>query len=155
MADLDHYHTFVRYNTWANRRAAAMLAALPETRLPRPLLLFSHLLRAEKVWLDRIQGSEEAKLELWETDTLEGCRERIESNAAVFEVFLEALGPATLEQPVHYANTKGTLYGTPLSDIFDHIFNHGTHHRGQLALLVRDAGGVPQPLDLIAYLRST
>ncbi len=148
-----HYHTFVRYNAWANRRASEMLAALPEDRSARPLLLLSHLLRAERVWLGRIQGSKAPALGLWETDSLTVCRERIETNTEMFELVLAGLEPAALAQPVHYANSQGTPYSTPLSGILDHVFNHSTHHRGQLSLLVRDAGGVPQPLDLIAFLR--
>ncbi len=157
MSEPGHYDRFVRYNTWANRRTAEMLAALPTDRLARPLLLFSHLLRAERVWLARIQGSRiqglSAAPELWETDSLTVCRERLEVNAAAFELLLTGLEPATLTQPTHYANSQGTQYSTPLSGILDHVFNHSTHHRGQVALLVRDAGGVPQPLDLIIYLR--
>ena len=71
----------------------------------------------------------------------------------MFETVLEGLEPDTLTQPVSYSNSRGTPYSIPLSGILDHVFNHSTHHRGQLALLVRDAGRVPLPLDLIAYLR--
>ena len=80
------------------------------------------------------------------------CRDRIEANTELFEKVLAALGPDLL-QPVRYTNTEGTPYNTPLAGILDHVFNHSTHHRGQVALLVRDAGQVPEPLDLIAYLR--
>ena len=41
-------HSFY-YNAWVNRRAAEMLAGLTEAQSQRPLLLLSHLLRAERV----------------------------------------------------------------------------------------------------------
>ena len=147
----EHYLRFSHYNAWANRRAAAMVETLSEERAARPLLLLSHLLRAERVWLGRIQ-SLDAALELWETDSLTLCRDRIEANTRLFETVLERLGP-DLAQPICYTNTKGVPFNTPLSGILDHTFNHSTYHRGQVALLVRDAGQVPEPLDLIAYLR--
>ena len=147
------YDTLVHYNAWANRRAAEMLEGLTEAQLQRPLLLFSHLLRAERVWLRRIQGSRDAAPELWETDSLAVCRERIGVNTRMFETVLAGLEPENLTQPIDYSNSRGTPYSTPLFGILDHVFNHSTHHRGQLTLLVRDAGKVPLPLDLIAYLR--
>ena len=148
----EHYLEFARYNAWANRRAAAMVRTLTKTQAARPLLLLSHLLRAERVWLGRIRGTEEATLMIWETDSLAVCQNRVETNTKLFETVVEELGP-DLTQSVHYTNTKGAPFSTPLSGILNHVFNHSTHHRGQLALLVRDAGHVPEPLDLIAYLR--
>ena len=149
---VEHYRKFARYNAWANRRAAEMVGTLSDEQTARPLLLLSHLLRAERVWLGRIRGLDDVGLELWKTDSLMVCRDRTEANTELFEKVLEALGPDLL-QPVHYTNTKGTPYNTPLADVLDHVFNHSTHHRGQVALLIRDAGQVPEPLDLIAYLR--
>ena len=148
----EHYLKFARYNAWANRRAATMVEALTEAQAVRPLLLLSHLLRAERVWLGRIQGSDDAP-KLWEADSLIVCRDRIEANTESFANALAGLEPKALLQPVYYTNTKGTPFSTPLSGILDHVFNHSTHHRGQVSLLVRDAGQVPESLDLIAYLR--
>ncbi len=150
----EHYLMFTRYNAWANHRAATMVEALTEAQAVRPLLLLSHLLRAERVWLGRIQGTEDATLTLWETDSLAACQDHIGANTRLFETVLEASGP-DLTQPIRYTNTKGVPFSTPLSGILNHVFNHSTHHRGQLSLLVRDAGQVPQPLDLIAYSRES
>ena len=49
MADLGHYLALACYNAWANRRVAGMLETLPDDGVARPLRLFSHLLRAERV----------------------------------------------------------------------------------------------------------
>ena len=149
----EHYLNLAGYNAWANRRAARMIGALSEAQAARPLGLLSHLLRAERVWLGRIQGTGDVGLELWTTDSLLFCRDRIEANTELFQTVLAGLGPDALTQSVRYTNTKVTLYSTPLCGILEHVFNHGTHHRGQVALLVRSAGQVPEPLDLIAYLR--
>lgn len=142
---------WVRYNSWANRRVGEMLAELEGAELARPLRLFSHLLRAERVWLGRIHATPDAALPLWETDPLERCRERLEANARALEQ-LVADGSVDTE-PVTYTTTQGATYTTPVGDILAHVLNHGTHHRGQIALLVREAGRPPLPLDLIFYLR--
>ena len=76
---------WVRYNSWANRRVGEMLAAPKGAELERSLQLFSHLLRAERVWLGRIHATPDAALPLWETDALAVCRERLEANARALE----------------------------------------------------------------------
>jgi len=153
MPDPDHYLELAHFNGWANRRVAEMLKTLASEDLSRPLRLFSHLLRAERVWLGRLQGTADAMLPLWETDALSICQEQVEANTVAFEALVSSLTPAALGHRVGYSNTQGTLYTSTLADILSHVFNHGTHHRGQIALLVRDAGQTPLPLDLIAYLR--
>jgi uncharacterized damage-inducible protein DinB len=34
-----------------------------------------------------------------------------------------------------------------------HVAMHGSYHRGQITMLVRDAGAEPQPTDYIAFVR--
>ncbi len=145
----EHYLEFALYNTWANRRTFKMLDALSGEQVG--LRLFSHLLRAEAVWLGRIRGTADAALPIWETDTLSICRERLEASATLFRETL--LTSTDLSKRVNYANSQGTEYSTAVADIFSHVFNHGTHHRGQILLLLREAGNVPAPLDYIAYVR--
>jgi uncharacterized damage-inducible protein DinB len=105
MADLEYYLELARYNAWANRRVAGMLEVLADEDLSRPLRLFSHLLRAERVWLGRLQATADAALPLWETDTLSVCRERLEANTAAFEEVVSSLTTADLSETVLYTTT--------------------------------------------------
>ena len=152
---IKRYLRLVHYNAWANGRVLEQLPSLPETYQIRPLLLLSHVLRAERIWLGRMGGTPEAGLPLWETDTLGGCRERLEANTADFSRLLSSVHTGALEHDVTYQNTSGTPYRTPLGEMLEHVFNHGTHHRGQIALLIREAGRTPLPLDYIAFARKT
>jgi len=152
MAD-PNFLTLVHYNAWANRRVVAMLEVLSDEDVARPLHLLSHLLRAERVWLGRLRGTPDAALPLWETDALGVCRERITANTAAFEAALSDIGAFDPSTTISYTTTQGAPYRTPVRDILSHVFNHSTHHRGQIALLVREAGQTPHPLDYIAYVR--
>jgi uncharacterized damage-inducible protein DinB len=40
-----------------------------------------------------------------------------------------------------------------VEDILLQIFLHGTYHRGQVALLLRQGEATPAPTDYIAYVR--
>lgn len=121
MADLDHYLELARYNAWANRRVAGMLEVLADEDLSRPLRLFSHLLRAERVWLGRLQATADATLPLWETDALFVCRERLEADAAALEEVVSSLTAAALSETVRYATTQGVPYHTSRQDILSHV----------------------------------
>jgi uncharacterized damage-inducible protein DinB len=54
---------------------------------------------------------------------------------------------------VAYRTSRGEPFTTRLEDILAHVVLHGAHHRGQIALRVREAGGDPAGTDYITYVR--
>ena len=42
-----------------------------------------------------------------------------------------------LGSTVAYRNSQGERFERSLHDVLDHVANHGTHHRGQIVLLLR------------------
>lgn len=147
-----HFSPLFDYNAWANLRVVDMVEGLHNATFERSLNMLSHLLRAERVWLGRIQKTPDADLVLWETDALEVCRQVVRTNTEAWSSFLSS--SPDLTQQVHYTNSQGTPFNTELREIVSHVLNHSTHHRAQVSLLVREAGEVPLPLDYIAYVRS-
>ena len=59
-----------------------------------------------------------------------------------------------LDQDVSYKDTEGVNHHTALKDILTHVANHGTHHRGQIATLLRQENIAPPASDFIFYCRS-
>jgi uncharacterized damage-inducible protein DinB len=54
--------------------------------------------------------------------------------------------------PVEYKDTDGTPRKRTRSTLYTHVFNHATHHRGQVSAALQQMG-VPYPeLDLTAFL---
>ena len=49
---------------------------------------------------------------------------------------------------------KGEKFQSGLDDIMLHIFNHASHHRGQVALLQRADGREPAYTDYIQFVRA-
>jgi uncharacterized damage-inducible protein DinB len=50
-------------------------------------------------------------------------------------------------------NSRGQRFRTPLRQVLAHLFNHQTHHRGQVHDMLSQTAVPPPELDLIFYLR--
>ena len=150
----DDFDLLFRYNRWASARVLDSLQSADDVP-DRAVELFSHLLRAQDLWYGRVQDTEHADRVLWATDPLPVCAERLEASSARWRRLLDDVSADDLDRPVSYTNTSGTTYETPLRDILVHVVNHGTHHRAQIALLLREADITPPATDYIFYRRDS
>jgi uncharacterized damage-inducible protein DinB len=76
-----------------------------------------------------------------------------EANASRFEAVLDRLSGLELDGEVTYVNSAGQEFRSTRRDMLLHVALHGCYHRGQVALLLREAGAVPEPTDYIAFVR--
>ncbi len=153
MSEKNHFVGLFQYTHWANGLIieAVADAEAAGAEVERMLDLLSHLLRAQQVWLGRILQTEDAQKPFWHRDTVEACRTR---NGAATGAWLSYLNNQDdFGQTFTYHNSKGIAYTTALREIATHLINHATHHRSQIALLLRDAGFAPPPTDYIYYTR--
>lgn len=150
-ADRDFKRLF-QYNQWATRRLLTVMEESPD--LPdRALELLSHLLRTQDVWYGRVEQTHHAELDFWAVDSLSTCAKRLDRSTRRWTRLVDSTRKTEEQQTVHYANSKGTTFDTPLKDILTHVLNHGTHHRAQAALVLRNAEIAPPATDFIFYVR--
>jgi len=146
------FRSLFRYTRWANDRVLDTMQAagvVPE----RAVELLSHLLRAQDVWYGRIEKTDHADLDFWGKDSLPAGAERAEASARRWDTALDGWTGEDLDRSIAYTNSKGTRFETPLRDLLSHVVNHGTHHRAQIALLLREAGIAPPATDYIFFVR--
>jgi uncharacterized damage-inducible protein DinB len=160
-----HFQIFARYNAWANHRLYAAIAALPTEALSqdRPAAYFktilgtlNHILVVDRLWLGRILREDTAGLHLDMIlhDNLPELRSaRQEEDRRIIDL-ADRFGPQDFERTVVYKTTGGESFSTELGQLLSHLFNHQTHHRGQLHALLKDAGADPPVLDLIYFMRA-
>jgi uncharacterized damage-inducible protein DinB len=136
---------------WADEH---VLDALRRATSPpeRVIERYAHLLAAELVWLDRVEGATQS-VPVWPNVDLAQCARLASTARKRYETFLAGPTAGDLERIVHYANSAGQEFDTPLGDILVHVALHGAYHRGQVALMLRDAGAEPAPTDYIAFVR--
>lgn len=141
-----------QYTRWANDRILETMRGADEVPA-RTIELFGHLLRAQDIWYGRVQDTHHATLSLWAEEDLSACAERSVKSDRRWQDLLGDTTTADLDRPVSYTNSKGTPFETPLRDILSHVINHSTHHRAQIALLLRDADIAPPATDYIYFVR--
>lgn len=160
------FQMFAGYNEWANARLYAAVAELPDAEYRADHGAFfksvhgtlNHLLVGDRVWMQRLTGEGDAptSLDAILCDDLKSLRAaRTEEDARII-AFVAGLSDADLARKVRYRTiSRPAEIEQELGYALPHVFNHQTHHRGQVhGLLTRITGDAPS-LDLILYQRET
>lgn len=159
-----HLHRMAQYNRWANRRLYDACAALPQDQYLRERGMFfgsihgtlNHILVGDLLWLARIEGLEAAGLRLDDRpyQDMASLREAREEQDLRMIELTAGTDQAGLDRPVRYRRaTRPELVETPLHLCWLHLFNHQTHHRGQVHDQLSQTEVPPPALDLIYFLR--
>jgi uncharacterized damage-inducible protein DinB len=174
-AFLANYQFLAKYNRWFNGRLFDACEQLPDAdrRLDRGAFFGSisaslnHVLWADRLWLGRFaaQGVDFPALgaELLELpagavhgtvihDDWAQLRRAREALDAAAETWLRDMPADFLLRNIRYANMKGVQREHPAWQALTHLFNHQTHHRGQVTTLLSQAGVDVGLTDIIALV---
>jgi uncharacterized damage-inducible protein DinB len=148
------------YSFWARDRQLAVCAKLTEEQLARALGssfgslrdTLKHLLGADWVWTERFQGRSPRSVPwLKATESIEAMRARWQGVEADLRAFLATLQPEALAAPLTYQNLQGETWTYPLWQALLHLVNHGSYHRGQVTMALRQLGATPPAIDFLVY----
>jgi uncharacterized damage-inducible protein DinB len=155
----DHLLQMAQYHLWATERLVAATQALPDDVYRRPCGLFfrsihgtlNHLLLTDgELWYPRFTENRSANLAL--DEELESDRAvlaaRLVAAAGRWPGYVDGLGDDELAGELRYTMTTGQRRTLPLPAALLHVFNHATHHRGQITAAISMAGHEYEPLDL-------
>ena len=166
----DSCRSLARYNRWMNEKLYAVASRLTDEERKSDRGAFfksihgtlNHLLLADRVWMGRFSdarlqgdwvgpgGIRSLDQELY-ADFDELRRERTKVDVEL-ESWVASLTHEELFAALRYVR-KDVTYESPLWWSVAHLFNHQTHHRGQVTTLLMQAGHDPGVTDLIAMLR--
>ena len=124
----------------------------PNNPPAKAIELYAHVLGAEHVWLSRIH-SRPPTLAVWPALSLDQCAEIARANHESFDDLIGTLNPDMLVQQISYRNSAGDSYTSTLEEILLHVSLHGSYHRGQIAMMLRQSGAIPAPTDFIFFAR--
>ena len=153
---------YADYNLWANDRIATVLKGLDNSILDKEIpssfnsirKTVFHIWDAEFIWLQRLNGLSLTDWPSKQYGTETPVDKFLETSQA-FKEFVEQLAEADFTGDCVYNNLKGAEYRNPRNEVFQHIFNHSTFHRGQIVNMLRNSGVTELPAtDFIYYIRS-
>jgi uncharacterized damage-inducible protein DinB len=161
---IDELRTLFAYDSWASDLLLDAVKALPEEAIRRDLgtshqsLLGTmvHVVAAEEQWLSRWKGAPRSKLTgLDQIASLDALRAWWSKVRAERDAYIASLGEADLEREMEMPTTAGATYRHRYADMFRHLANHSTYHRGQVAAMLRQLGEKPPSTDLIRFYRES
>jgi uncharacterized damage-inducible protein DinB len=150
------------YNHWANQRALGAAAQLTDEQFTKPLgSSFSsvrdtlvHICGGEWIWHERFQGRSPSSIPNDSSiQTLAALREHWRPQAEKLLQFAGSLTQADLDRELEYQTLNFGAYKNPLWQSLQHLANHGTYHRGQVATLLRQLGAKPVLTDMMHFYR--
>ena len=148
----EYFLRLFEYDLWANRLILRTIT-YDKPSNQKVLILASHILSAQIIWLNRILDIPVPSVPLWEAQEAGELETGFEEIHAKWVKMIGIRKPDTFEEIISYTNTKGQTFESVLSDIIIHVANHGTYHRSQIALLLREEGIDPPITDFIHYAR--
>lgn len=167
MMSSDWLKGLARYNRWMNDKVYGAASTLSDETRKRDCGAFfksihgtlNHLLVADRIWMGRFKGSEfpppfigpgaivSIDQELY-SDFEELRRQRGNTDEEIC-AWIEQLHPEKLSAPLVFIR-RGKRFEHPLWWAVSHLFNHQTHHRGQVTTLLTQNGADPGVTDLFA-----
>ena len=161
MIDTGYVRGMARYNRWQNQNLYGVADALSDSERKRDRGAFfgsihatlNHVLWGDRIWMSRLAGTPRPSGGIPESlslhvDWAELKREREAFDAIVIE-WADRLDQAALAgELAYYSVAIKADIRKPRWLLVTHMFNHQTHHRGQVHCMLTQAGGKPSDTDL-------
>jgi uncharacterized damage-inducible protein DinB len=159
-----HFQQLARYNAWATGRLLDAVAELSEAEHRRDLGLFfksihgtlNHLLVGEHLlWFRRFAEGDSPSVALnaeVEPDR-HALAARLREGAARWAPLIASWPVGRFDGVLSYTTMRGTPATLPFAATLAHVFNHGTHHRGQVTAALTALGRPCPELDFVYLLQ--
>jgi uncharacterized damage-inducible protein DinB len=157
VADMERLYD---YSYWANQRLFQVVTQLTPEQFTQHVSgsygsirnALVHVLSAEWGWLDRCGGHARGpKLDPDDYSTVESVVDTWQRVEGYVREFLASLQDDDLARPIEFAIGAGPTHTIPMGDLLQHSIVHAVHHRGQVALILRELGYTPGNFDLLIY----
>jgi len=158
----DHVYLMADYNQWMNQKVYEIVGTLSPEQLHEDKGAFfgsifatlNHLCVGDTLWLKRFSPvlkdfpdfvpimalETPASLEQFIANNFNDLKNRRQLLDETLLALTTLLTDEQLLQPIRYQNSKGVAANKTLFNLLMHLFNHQTHHRGQVTTLLSQSG---------------
>lgn len=160
----EYFQTMARYHVWATDRILGHVAQMTENDYRADAGLFfksvhgtlNHLLVAERHWHSRFADGVSLKLALdAELETKrDALADALRTGTQRWRDWLSDVPQELFANDLKYTRNSGEHMVTPYAATLGHVFNHGTHHRGQISAALTGFSYASPELDIIYMLQS-
>ncbi len=154
------------YHVWANNKFFGRLKELPKDIYDREIQsvfpsiaeTLVHTYRGDTIWLgvmrensmDEIQASIAQAQEKTKDKGLEEREKLFRDLSEEYQIFLN--NESDLDKEISPQHPQFGRLDTHLSELVQHVVNHGTYHRGNLTAMIHQQGYSSVPTDYVFYL---
>ncbi|MBC3872807.1 DinB family protein [Undibacterium flavidum] len=156
-----HVQLMAQYNQWMNQKLYDVAAGMKESDLKSDRGAFfgsifatlNHIAVADTIWLKRLNSIISSQ---WNLASIENLAPVNSLEMQLFDQLTELrcyreqldqlllgisnhIGEYELLLPVQYRDIKGNLHTKQCFNLLMHVFNHQTHHRGQITTMLSQA----------------
>ena len=156
---IEYFRRLFEYERNSNAKSLASLETVPaEGRSSQPfrraLDIHAHVAASRLMWLHRL-GADPEEPKTYNPDGLSFAEVRalVERMENGWAAYLAKLPDDAADQVLEYDSMANGRFRSTLPEIFTHLAGHTWYHRGQIASLVRAAGGTPAMTDHMVWSR--
>ena len=140
------------YNNWANDRIIVRLQKVADQlETKKPLIILSHIIASQDTWLERLKETKSYNIYLWDEYSVQELGILSLESHKNWIKFITKLDDKSFSNICNYKNTKGKKFSKNYQDIFQHVINHSSYHRGQINQIFRSNNIDPVVTDFIYY----
>ena len=157
----DRFQRWFEHECHAHVKVIQSLESVPAERRSAPeyqraLSILAHIAAARKLWLVRlgVVPGEQGALFPGNASLQQTC-ESLQLAQRAWAEYLARLTDEDLGRVFEYQSLDAGRFCNRVEDILAQLFSHSSYHRGQIAMLVRAAGGEPAVTDLIYWCRES
>jgi len=161
--DINDFRLLYDFNTWANRLTLDACAGLAPDQFRRELGssfssvrdTLAHIYGGEWIWHERFLGRVPTGGLPKGADfpDFDSVRKRLTEMDATLVDYVAAQKPEDLGRVVEFKTMTSGVISAPLAHFLQHLANHGTYHRGQVATMLRQLGTKATGTDLLRFYR--
>jgi len=153
------YRRWFEYEKDSHAKVVKSLESVPADRRSSPeykraLSILGHIAAARRIWLGRLGAAPLFKGPIFpESLDLAQLTVELDEVHQLWAAFLGRLTDVDIAKTFEYQSLDAGRFRNTIEDVLTQLHGHSLYHRGQISMLVRQAGGEPATTDFIYWCR--